>query len=236
MKSIKKIWGKINAPGMQKFFSRFFNILFPPRCITCGKEGANFCALCREKIPFLGGFDGNGIFSLWEYGHPHARNALLSLKYKNKRMIAADIAESLHDTLLEHLAEKSLFNNPASSLPFSYLVIPIPLSEKRFKKRGYNQAELLAKELSQRNPMSFILETSVLYKIKDTETQVSVKDRGKRLQNIRGSFGVKHPEKIRAKIIILLDDVITTGATIAEARRVLLMAGARVVYGVTIAH
>lgn len=218
----------------QKFYSQLLNILFPARCIICGKEGAHFCTLCREKIPLRGDFNHAGIFSLWEYGYPYVRNALLALKYKNKRMLASDIAESLHDTLLEHLAEKSVFNNSLESS--LYTVVPIPLSAQRFKKRGYNQAELLAEELCRKNPLSFILETGVLYKIKDTETQVSVKDRAKRLQNIRGSFAVKHPEKICGKTILVIDDVVTTGATIEEARRVLLKAGARVVYGVTVAH
>lgn len=220
---------------IQKIWDAFLGIIFPPHCVACEKNGASFCAVCREKIPLReGGFDGNGIFSLWEYGHPHVRGALLSLKYKNKRVIAADIAESLHDTLLEHLAEKSIFHNPLA--PSLYIIIPVPLSEKRFKKRGYNQAELLAKALSQKDETSFLLEKNVLSKIKDTETQVSVKDRAKRLQNVRGSFAVKHPEKIRKKIVIVIDDVVTTGATIAEARRVLLKAGARIVYGVTVAH
>lgn len=223
---------------LQKFWGRFLNTLFPPHCIACGKADADFCSGCREKIPLLGNFSHFGVFSLWEYAHPHVRNALLSLKYKNKRTIAADIAESLHDALLEQLTERSAFTDPVSHIqtPYTYMVIPIPLSKKRFKKRGYNQAELLAKELIRKNPLSFNLETSVLYKIKDTETQVSVSNRAKRLQNIRGSFAVKNPEIIHGKTIVLIDDVITTGATINEARRVLLDAGARSVYGVTIAH
>lgn len=229
---------KIGGAGLQKFWMRFLNALFPTRCIACGKEGANFCIPCREKIPLRANFDSVGIFSLWEYGHPYVRNALLALKYKNKRTIAADIAESLYDTLLEQLAEKSSFTSPLSHIqaPYTYTVIPIPLSKQRFKKRGYNQTELLAKELSRKNPMSFILETGVLYKIKDTDTQVSVKDRAKRLQNIHGTFAVKNPESVHGKTVLVIDDVTTTGATLEEARRMLLKAGARVVYGVAVAH
>ncbi len=219
---------------------RVLNALFPSRCIACGKEGASFCAPCRGRIPLspCGGLDCDGVFSLWEYAHPHVRAAIVALKYKNKRMIAADIAESLHDALFEQLAEKSLFSDPLSLAltPHVYVIIPIPLSEKRYKERGYNQSELLAKELARKNQMSFILETRVLYKIKDTETQVSVKDRAKRLQNIRGSFAVQNHEKIRGKTVIIIDDVITTGATISEARAMLQKAGARTVYGVTVAH
>lgn len=219
---------------VRKFYDQILNTLFPLRCITCGKEGAGFCLACREKIPLLGNFDHAGIFSLWEYGNMNVRNALLALKYKNKRRIAVDIADSLYDTLFEHLAEKSAFDDPLSV--DTYTVIPIPLSKQRFEKRGYNQSELLAKELCRKNPLSFILETTVLYKIKDTESQVSVRDREKRLKNIRGSFAIKNPEKIRGRTVLLVDDIITTGATIEEARRVLKKAGARIVYGVTVAH
>lgn len=228
----------MNGTLLQKFWMRFLNTLFPPHCIACGKEDADFCSQCREKIPLLGNFNHSGIFSLWEYAHPHVRNALLLLKYKNKKMIARDIAESLYDVLFEQLAEKSAFSDPFSQMlaAYTYIVIPIPLSKERFKKRGYNQAELLARELTRKNQLSFRLETGVLYKIKDTETQVSVRNRAKRLRNIQGSFSVKNPEIIRGKTIILIDDVITTGATIAEAKRVLIKAGARTVYGVTMAH
>jgi ComF family protein len=223
---------------LKKFNAKLLNLLFPPRCVACRKEGENFCTECREKIPRGGTFSHAGIFSLWEYRDPNVRNALLALKYKNRRAIAVDIAESLHDALLEQLAEKSAFIDPFSHTQtcYTYVVIPIPLSKQRFKKRGYNQAELLAKELFRKNPVSFTLETGVLYKIKDTETQVSVKDRAKRLQNIRGTFAVKNPESVRGKTVLVVDDITTTGATLLEARRMLLSAGARIVYGVTAAH
>ncbi len=213
----------------------FWGVLFPERCISCRKEGVSLCSTCREKLPLHGGFDYYGIFSLWNYDHSIVRDALWKLKYKNKKMLARYIAESLSDVLLEHLAEKTHFTNPlAFSTP--YILIPIPLSKKRHKHRGYNQAELLAKELCDKNPLSFTLETSVLYKIKDTESQVSVKDRTKRMQNIRGSFAVHDVHKVHGKNIIIIDDITTTGATLNEARKVLLKAGATRVYGVTVAH
>ncbi|MBI2120736.1 MAG: ComF family protein [Parcubacteria group bacterium] len=219
---------------IQKFYDHLLNLLFPARCLSCGKEGAYFCAACRNKIPLRGGFDRDGIFSLWEYGRPEIRNAITSLKYKNKKMLARALADSLHDSLLEHLAERSVFNDPLTS--HAYIVIPIPLSQQRFKKRGYNQAELIAQELSQKDPELFTLETSVLCRTKDTEAQVSIKDRERRLQNMRGAFTAKNRERIRNKTVLLVDDVTTTGATLREARRVLLKSGARIVYGVTIAH
>lgn len=78
--------------------------------------------------------------------------------------------------------------------------------------------------------------TNVLYKTQDTPSQVSIKDREKRLNNIKGSFAVKNPELIKDRNIILIDDVSTTGATVTEAKKVLREAGAKKVIGVVVAR
>jgi len=79
------------------------------------------------------------------------------------------------------------------------------------------------------------METNVLYKIKETISQVEIKDRNKRLKNIQGVFAVKNSEIIRNKVIILVDDITTTGATLNEAGRVLKQAGGKKIIGLTVA-
>ena len=76
----------------------------------------------------------------------------------------------------------------------------------------------------------------VLYKKKDTVSQVEIKDRKKRLENVKGVFAVKNPEAIKNKVIILIDDVTTTGATLAEASHILKQSGAKKVIGVVVAR
>ncbi|MCX6738577.1 MAG: phosphoribosyltransferase family protein [Candidatus Parcubacteria bacterium] len=180
----------------------------------------------------------NHTFSLWRYDHETVREALWELKYRGKRGLARDLAESLYDKILETLSEEELFQNPMENegLSAPYLIVPIPIHKKRRKERGYNQSELLAKELSLLNPPLFTLENKALFKTKATPSQVSVKDREKRLKNIKGSFIIKNPEKIIGKKVIIIDDIATTGATLSEARRLLIKSGAKKVWCVTIAH
>jgi ComF family protein len=176
--------------------------------------------------------------SLWRYDDDTVRKALWELKYHGKRTLAHDLAESLHDKIFETLADEELYQNPAgnSANAGTYIVVPIPIHKKRRKERGYNQSELLAKELCLLNPSLFIFEKKVLLKTKATESQVSVKDREKRLKNIQGSFSIKNPERIIGKNVLVIDDITTTGATLNEARQVLMKAGAKTVLCATIAH
>ena len=153
------------------------------------------------------------------------------LKYRNKKGIAEVLAQAAYDRLLEELSELAVFenfNNP--------ILIPIPLYKKRLKKRGYNQAELLAKEIVKRGNDVFTLTTKVLYKVKDTKSQVEIRDKKERLKNLHGAFAVKNPETIHGRNIILVDDVTTTGTTLNEAKKVLEKSGARKVIAITIAH
>lgn len=117
------------------------------------------------------------------------------------------------------------------------ILVPIPLSKKRLRERGFNQSEILAEELSYRNQgRNFTVETSVLYRTKDTGSQALIKDRETRMNNVKGCFAVSNKNKILGKNIILIDDITTTGATLEEARKVLVDNGARRVIAVTVAH
>ena len=113
------------------------------------------------------------------------------------------------------------------------LIIPIPLSKKRLRERGFNQAELIANLLAEK--MSVKIACNILEKIKHTETQVKVKNRENRLKNLKGRFKVSHPRLLKEKTIILVDDVATTGATLFEAGRVLKKSGAKKVVPVVVA-
>ena len=109
------------------------------------------------------------------------------------------------------------------------VVMPVPLASRRLFKRGYNQATLLARPIARALGVPMDLD-SVRRKYRP---DMGHKNARPRMENIRGVFSVINPDRIRGRKILLVDDVMTTGATFSEMRRVLIRAGASAVYGVT---
>ncbi len=136
--------------------------------------------------------------------------------------------------LAEIIYKKINFSNCGGST--SRIIIPVPLSGKRFRERGFNQTELIARHLSDKLKPNFSVLNNVLYKNKDTISQVEIKNRKERLRNLKNTFSVKNSGLIKNEVIFVLDDVTTTSATINEARRALLKAGAKKVIGLVVAR
>ena len=109
------------------------------------------------------------------------------------------------------------------------IVMPVPLARRRLFKRGYNQATLLARPIARIYGINMDFD-SVQRKYRDDMGHKNARERAK---NIHGVFSVIHPNNIRGKRILLVDDVMTSGATFSELRRGLIRAGATAVYGVT---
>ena len=213
-------------------FNKILDFIFPVYCLGCRKQGCHLCSSCIDTIPPCEEQVSSYIFTIFDYRNPLIKQAIWKLKYRNKKEIAIDLAQTIYDRLLEELSELQIMENFVNPI-----LIPIPLHKKRLRERGYNQAEIIAKEIIKNDiGNTFTLLTHVLYKIKDTESQMSIKDRKKRLKNLRGAFIVKNPEQVQKRNIILIDDVTTTGATLNEAKKVLEKAGARKVIGFTVAH
>lgn len=172
------------------------------------------------------------IVSFFSYGDPRVKALIWELKYRGHTRAADLCANALYECMLQELKQKNSeknFTNP--------LLVPIPLSKKRLAKRGFNQSELIAKKMSRGDSgRNFTLCTDVLYKIKDTKNQTSIKDKTERQKNLRGCFSIKDTAAIKNRNIILIDDVATTGSTLLEAKKTLLEAGAREVICFTIAH
>lgn len=111
------------------------------------------------------------------------------------------------------------------------LIVPIPLSKGRLKERGFNQAGILAEEVATACGLSC---APVLAKVAETPSQVYL-DRGARLANIRDSFRINNPSVVEGKRVAVIDDVLTTGSTMAAAAETLLEAGAQEVFGLVLA-
>jgi ComF family protein len=224
-----------------RFLDTILEIVFPAKCIVCAKSGSDLCLSCLREAPEAGRESAPWIFPLYDYRHPAVKKSLWFLKYKGKRRLANVFAESMYEKILEELSELSVLENFREPV-----LIPIPLSGKRYRERGFNQAELLCRELIKihnvRTPahtdsmIMLKLRSDILIKKGETIHQARIKDRSARLKNITGSFTVQKTSLIQNQNIILIDDVLTTGATLGEARKVLKCAGARKVIAFTVAH
>jgi competence protein ComFC len=154
------------------------------------------------------------------------------LKYHNRKGLAENLGAVLYARILPEyidLLQFSHFKDP--------VLVPAPLSKKRYKERGYNQSELLARGILRADSdQIFSLDTTLVEKIHHTKNQAGITNRSIRLRNLSGAFQVTNPARVAGKNIILIDDVTTTGATLAELRKVLQQAGAKKVIAFTVAH
>jgi len=154
------------------------------------------------------------------------------LVYKFKyNPFLTDLKNVLADLFYESIIQKEAFNKILSKKP---VLVPIPLFKTKIKKRGYNQAEVLADQLASKLELRA---ENLLERVKDTKSQVGLKQ-DERQENIKGAFEVTRDNKkeIRSRIFILVDDVLTTGSTLSEAARVLKKNGADKVWGITLAR
>lgn len=158
---------------------------------------------------------------LFPYRNETVRALLWQLKYKKDMRAAQLLGEVLH----EHLRKSALSE---------CIMIPIPLSQKRSLERGYNQVALVAKNAALQSNAILIRE-DILMRKTHTERQTTL-TRHERLANMRDVFVVTKPAEVVGKNILVLDDVVTTGATLQEAKATLLRAGAKSVTCIALAH
>lgn len=163
--------------------------------------------------------------ALFSYKDPLVRTLIWNLKFRKNKHCFELAGEFLYDNLLDFLI------NDATE---QAIIVPVPLSPKRKRERGYNQTELLAEEIQKYDKEGRFEIVLNAVKRKDTPSQTSL-SRKERLANLKGVF-IVDSEKIKGKNVIILDDVITTGATTAELKTALQNAGAKNVEIVALAH
>ena len=211
-----------------KLYYYLLNLLFPPKCILCGKllerNEQDLCRDCRvdspeypdrkEKFQFLDSFT-----AVWYY-EGNVRKSLLRYKFYNSRSFASGYGRLL--------AMKLLQTHPEG---FDCLTW-IPVSRLRKLRRGYDQVELLADAVGRELGMTPV---PLLKKVRHTRPQSGLKEASKRRANVLGAYRELNREEISGKRILLLDDILTTGSTAREAARVLLTAGAKEVHCAAVA-
>lgn len=218
---------------MFDFKKLILDLLFPVECLGCKKEGEWLCADCLKKIKIdsfgqaiLPDVSG-GLAGVWvasDYQNPLLAEALQVFKYK----FIPDLGRVLGELLADFLKQKK----KSRRQPNFNLVLAVPLAKKRKLWRGFNQAEILAKAVCDK--FNWEYGEKIITRKYHVHPQVGLK-LAERLANVKGIFAVDEPLKVKGKIILLVDDVITTGATMAECARILLAAGAKEVWGLVVA-
>jgi competence protein ComFC len=198
-----------------------FEFVKPPFCLCCGiprlsVHEESLCANCRDNPP---SFDM--IRSACIYGGT-VKKAIAAYKFQGLKRLSAPFA-----ILMTNLLESECILKEAE------LMVPVPLHRSREKERGYNQSGLLADLVSSKTGIR--VQKRLLIRTRRTETMNRLK-RGERFCNLEHAFSVQRNGLIEGKKVLVIDDIITTGATLHECARTLKEAGARQVFGVTIAR
>jgi len=211
--------------------ARAIDILFPRTCSGCNKGGTFLCEDCITKIPRAEPPSNSFITAIFSYRNPIIRQTIWRFKYRNARGVARHFGGLLYDEIIGEISDDLRIRSDET-----FLLVPIPLHKKRLRERGYNQSELLAREIiKQDTEKMFSLLPNALIRTRATNAQAKKEKREARFENLRGAF-TANPALVRNKHIILIDDVTTTGATLSEARKALLKAGAKTVRAYAVAH
>ncbi len=218
--------------NIRDLIQKTLDLLLPQRCLSCKRKGAIICEECLYRLPKES--SPYGITTLFAYSDRTVQKAIWLLKYKGIREVAKPLARVTYERLIEDLSSLTELSLLKSG---KIILIPVPLSKEKQKERGFNQSAILAEEIiNLDNSRSLELRTDILIKIRDTQSQVSIKNRTERLKNLNKAFVIEKREVIEDKIIVLLDDVTTTGATLNECAKVLRKAKPRQIIKVAMAH
>jgi competence protein ComFC len=194
----------------------------PPFCHACGRQltnrdtGKNMCLRCM-RIPKA--FDR--AFSVCIYDGV-IKTLIHEFKYKDKQYLGKPLSKLLIDYIKRY------------ELPVNYMdyLVPMPLHRAKLREREFNQAQILCRELG--TALDKPLLENNLFRFRATDTQASLEPH-QRFLNVRGSFAVTEKRSVTDKNILLVDDVLTTGATASEAAKALKDAGANIVFVLTLA-
>ncbi len=220
-------------PSLQNAMKRcgrsLLDLVYPSGCAVCQEklppsEKGGLCPFCLSKIP-------SGSFRLGEVPHldsvfclsPYEgmlREALHALKYGGRQDVAFSLSQRLKDAATKEFTSSS----------FDWIV-PVPLSWEKENDRQFNQSERLARIVAE--SLSVPISVGNLERIQNNRPQVGL-PREKRLKNVRNSFRVKRPSLFSGKRILLIDDVITTGATLSACAKVLRKSGAEKISALTL--
>lgn len=223
--------------------------LFPKKCVVCKRGGSYLCENCFSYLSFepkslcllcnQPSFNNlshpkckrkyviDGCFSALSYNKT-VQKLIYNFKYKP---YLTDLKNVLTDLFYESIIQNEQFQKQIKI--GEWVLVPIPLSSTKLRKRGYNQAEILAEELSKK--FNFPVQ-NLLKRTKETKTQVGLTNLQRKL-NVREAFSINNQKLInKNQNVFLIDDVVTTGSTLLEAAKILEKTGIGKVFGLTLAR
>lgn len=190
-----------------------------------------FCGICRARLPEnKKTCHKKSLFILGSATNYDENIKILIHQFKYKYWTRLkNVFELILKIYIENLQPEKTLKKFLNNC----LIVPVPLHKDREKERGFNQAEILGGIISR--ILSIPIENRIIARIKATQTQAKLKNWEQRKENIKNSFFIADPEKIKGANIILVDDVYTSGATINEAAKTLRNAGAKQIIAFVIA-
>lgn len=209
---------------------KILNFIYPPVCGICGKLNSDFLCKKCEKI-----LESEAVFGVDKYKKIERKKENIKNNFNDKKYFDEHLYIFLYQGIIRRIILKYKFQEEAylyktfvnfllknenffEKIEKYDTIVPVPISKKRKKKRGYNQSELLAKEIAYNT--NLVLEKESLYKIKDIVEQSKL-NKENRLKNIQGVYELVNKEKLNKKKILLIDDIYTTGSTVNECSKVL---------------
>lgn len=213
-------------PVQPDVFSLFLDLLYPKYCCNCRRLGQYLCATCYELLHFysfpitlkLDPLYLDTVTALGSYSTPLS-SLIHVLKYQSVKGVARLCAELLY----QH-----------TSIPEVEAIVPVPIAHQRQRERGFNQATEIGEHLSELTGIPLL---DFLQRTKHTPPQASITDQAQRKIRLQNHFSVREgwADRMPGKIL-LLDDVVTSGATLNECGKVLKEIGVTQIHGLTLAH
>lgn len=217
---------------LENFKNKILQILdyvMPPRSdfaiVNKLDENAILLLPKAEKVDGL-----DWITPMFQYKDKRVKAIVWELKYRENTLPLHTIGKMIHDEIINIISDVVLFNANAE-----FLLIPLPMTDNAKAERGYNQSELLAKSIIESDSQRTLIYAPQWFrKIKETPKQSHSESKIERMKNLENCFEAN--PNVEGKYVFIVDDVVTTGSTLKEARKTLLDAGARDVFAFTIAH
>ena len=230
---IVKYMHNFGKRGKIQMIKTILGIIYPTTCIFCDKileknKELEICEECYKELKFL----DNGKTIHKNNDEIYYDDIFAAFKYSGKIKELIIKYKYQHKGYLFRAFSKLMFKSIKDRKIDADIILSVPLYKDRERQRGYNQAHLLAKEMSRLTNIQY--DKKILRRVKTTNC-LALCNKKERKDIIKGAFLLKNPEKVKNKKIILIDDVFTTGATINECSKVLKQCGAKKIIGLVIA-